>query len=197
MPSDVGQVAIHPQEMVIAPKGVILGHVEHLLDNAKEGDLDLGPEPGQHRKDNARSPRAAKASRTDKGPCEHLQVVLAVSSLAADPMEVVRMIRQSSRITTFFKGPFASGTSSGEEHEEHGQVDASVYQSDQKSPPDHDGNANVEALSTSKQQVHFFAHIELHGPGALWFREACRQATRNRSETILNSRFAPWPRAMF
>jgi len=106
MPSDVGQVAIHPQEMVIAPKGVILGHVEHLLDNAKEGDLDLGPEPGQHRKDNARSPRAAKASRTDKGPCEHLQVVLAVSSLAADPMEVVRMIRQSSRITTFFKGPF-------------------------------------------------------------------------------------------
>jgi hypothetical protein len=49
---------------------------------------------------------AAKASRTDKGPCEHLKVVLAVSSLAADPMEAVRMIRQSSRITTFFKGPF-------------------------------------------------------------------------------------------
>ena len=43
MPSDVGQVAIHPQEMVIAPKGVILGHVEQLLDNANEVYLDLGP----------------------------------------------------------------------------------------------------------------------------------------------------------
>ena len=161
MPSDVGQVAIHPQEMVIAPKGVILGHVEHLLDNAKEGDLDLGPEPGQHRKDNARSPRlscgeskpdwqrplwALESSPCCQQPC--------CGSNGGGQNDTAKQSHHD-----VFQGTIccsASGTSSGEEHEEHGQVDASVYQSDQKSPPDHDGNANVEALSTSKQQVHFF-----------------------------------------
>ena len=108
MPSDVGQVATHPQEMVIAPKGVILGHVEHLVDNAKKVILiwDQSRVSTERTLQDRLAFHAAKASRTDKGPCEHLKVVLAFSSLAADPMEAVRMIRQSSRITTFSKGPF-------------------------------------------------------------------------------------------
>ena len=48
----------------------------------------------------------ATASWTDQGSGEHLEIVLAFSSLAADPLEAIRVVRQWDSIPTFSKGPF-------------------------------------------------------------------------------------------
>ena len=141
------------------PKRRNLGACMHLLDIATGCGPDSESDSGYITKRAMQKLLAfhtAKASRTDKGPCEHLKVALAFSSHAADPMEAVRMIQQSSRITTFSKGTIccsASGASSRVENEEQHQVDASECHSSQKNLPGHDGNAEAEVYATPKQQV--------------------------------------------